>query len=95
MLALAAPTPTPPADARTLVLGVLPWSGECGGELKLPGEEASSPSMAGGTRETGAGPRLTIGSPKSVADAGDDGDEAATVANDDDNYGNKYTREVQ
>jgi hypothetical protein len=38
------PTPTPPADARTVDVGVP--SGECGGELRLPGEEASSTSMA-------------------------------------------------
>jgi hypothetical protein len=38
------PTPTPPADARTVDVGVP--SGECGGELRLPGEDASSTSMA-------------------------------------------------
>lgn len=36
-----APTPTPPADARMFDAGV-PCSGECGGELRLPGEDASS-----------------------------------------------------
>lgn len=44
VLAFAAPTPTP-ADARTEEFGV-PCSGECGGELKLPGDEPSSSSMA-------------------------------------------------
>lgn len=39
------PTPTPPADARTVEVGV-PCSGECGGELRLPGEDASPTSMA-------------------------------------------------
>jgi len=36
-----APTPTPPADARMVDAGVA-CSGECGGELRLPGEDASS-----------------------------------------------------
>lgn len=39
------PTPPPPADARTVEVGV-PCSGECGGELRLPGEDASPTSMA-------------------------------------------------
>lgn len=41
------PTPTPPAAARTVAVGVP--SGECGGELRLPGEDASS-AMAPNTR---------------------------------------------
>lgn len=43
------PTPTPPAAARTVDVGV-PCSGECGGELRLPGEDASPTSMAQNTR---------------------------------------------
>jgi hypothetical protein len=38
-------TPTTPPDTRIVAFGV-PCSGECGGELKLPGEEASFASMA-------------------------------------------------
>jgi hypothetical protein len=41
---LAAVTPTP-VDSRIVEFGV-PCSGECGGELKLPGEDASFASMA-------------------------------------------------
>lgn len=43
------PTPTPPAAARIVAVGVP--SGECGGELRLPGEDASS-AMAPNTRST-------------------------------------------
>lgn len=39
------PTPTLPAAARTVDVGV-PCSGECGGELRLPGDDASPTSMA-------------------------------------------------
>lgn len=47
------PTPTPPADARTVDVGV-PCSGECGGELRLPGEDAPSTSMARHRQEDAA-----------------------------------------
>lgn len=62
------PTPTPPADARTVEVGV-PCSGECGGELRLPGEDASPTSMArntarvqrtGKTRREGCWPCLSL-----------------------------------
>jgi hypothetical protein len=43
------PTPTPPAGVRIVDVGV-PCSGECGGELRLPGEDASSTSMAPNTK---------------------------------------------
>jgi hypothetical protein len=46
---LAPPTPTPAVDTRMVELGV-PCSGECGGELRLPGEDASLASMATNTR---------------------------------------------
>jgi hypothetical protein len=42
------PTPTPPAAVRMVDVGV-PCSGECGGELRLPGEDASSTSIAQNT----------------------------------------------
>jgi hypothetical protein len=48
---LTPPTPTPPVDTRTVEDGV-PCSGECGGELKLPGEDASFASMAQNTKTT-------------------------------------------
>jgi hypothetical protein len=41
-------TPTPPVDTRIVEFGV-PCSGECGGELRLPGEDASLASMAKNT----------------------------------------------
>jgi hypothetical protein len=41
---LRCPTPTPPAETRMVEDGV-PCSGECGGELKLPGEDASFASI--------------------------------------------------
>jgi hypothetical protein len=41
------PTPTPPVEDR-VGFGV-PCSGECGGELRLPGEDASLASMARNT----------------------------------------------
>jgi hypothetical protein len=44
VLTFAGPTPTPVLDTRTVDVGVP--SGECGGELKLPGEDASFASMA-------------------------------------------------
>jgi hypothetical protein len=47
---LAPPTPTPPVDTRIVELGV-PCSGECGGELKLPGEDASLASMTRNTED--------------------------------------------
>lgn len=45
---VAPPTPTPPVETRMVEFGV-PCSGECGGELKLPGEDASLASMARNT----------------------------------------------
>jgi hypothetical protein len=45
---LAPPTPTPPVDTRIVEFGV-PCSGECGGELRLPGEDASLVSMTKNT----------------------------------------------
>jgi len=45
VLRLAGPTPTPTAGARALAFGVAAWSGECGGELRLSGEEASPTFM--------------------------------------------------
>jgi hypothetical protein len=51
---LAPPTPTP--DTRMVEFGV-PCSGECGGELKLPGEESLA-SMAEKTESTQ--PRNTV-----------------------------------
>nr|GFD55539.1 hypothetical protein [Tanacetum cinerariifolium] len=41
---LAGPTPTPVLETRTVDVGVP--SGECGGELRLPGEDASFASIA-------------------------------------------------
>jgi hypothetical protein len=41
------PTPTPPVDTRIVEFGVP--SGECGGELKLPGEDASLASIVRNT----------------------------------------------
>ena len=48
---LAPPTPTPPAETRIVELGV-PCSGECGGLLRLPGDDASFASMAENTKDT-------------------------------------------
>jgi hypothetical protein len=48
---VAPPTPTPPVETRMVEFGVPCSGGECGGELKLPGEDASLASIAGGTRK--------------------------------------------
>lgn len=49
VLTLAGPTPTPALDTRTVDVGVP--SGECGGELRLPGEDASFASIAAENRK--------------------------------------------
>lgn len=46
----AGPTPTPVLETRTVDVGVP--SGECGGELKLPGEDASFASMVAENRKS-------------------------------------------
>lgn len=49
VLVFAGPTPTPELETRTVDVGVP--SGECGGELKLPGEDASFASIAAEIQE--------------------------------------------
>ena len=49
VLVFAVPTPTPLLETRVVDVGVP--SGECGGELKLPGEDASFASMIAENRE--------------------------------------------